>query len=143
MGSPANESAGLQDIGLARISQGGRTEQLIGADEVDRVTDQAKSSSTAAMHTPLPRWVKNRYPSPALACQLSPAADIDRPERLGQVRVTKRLCELGPWASSGDRADSAQYRLPTTTGRHHNALLWIAFADVTLLLGLAAWHGWS
>jgi hypothetical protein len=52
-------------------------------------------------------WGQNRYSSLALACQLSPTADIDRPERLGQVRITERLSELGPWASSGDRADSA------------------------------------
>src|SRR5580704_9005223 len=58
---------------------------------------------------------QNRYPSPALACQPSPAADIDRPERLGQVRISKRLYELDPWDSSGDRADSAPDRQPTTT----------------------------
>jgi hypothetical protein len=40
-GLPCHEGAGLQDIGLARISQGGGRSQLIGADEVHRVTDQA------------------------------------------------------------------------------------------------------
>jgi hypothetical protein len=64
---------------------------------------------------PMSESSQNRYPSPALACQLSPAADIDRPERLGQVRITKRLYELDPWASSGDRADRRPDRQPTTT----------------------------
>ena len=84
-------------------------------------------------------WGQNRYPSPALACQLSPAADIDQPERLGQVRITKRLYELGPWASSGDRADSAPDRQPTTT----TICVALDSLRAVVLVLLAAWHGLS
>jgi hypothetical protein len=40
----------LQDIGLARISQGGGRSKLIGADEADRVTDQAIILGCCAAH---------------------------------------------------------------------------------------------
>ena len=62
-------------------------------------------------------WVKFASPSGRVSLALGP------------------LQEIVPTAPNTDS--------PTTAGRHHNALLWIAFADVILLLGLAAWHGWS